>query len=347
MTLPTLTEFFESHFMPIWIESGLLDPKTQTSYRDSLKHWQKMTDDPCLDKITDLTVAKFITGLAKLPGKRGNTLASASIKKHCRQLDTILKMAGPRSRYSQKGQGLVPEPPYFKAPKSPKVLPKPAWSMPELTAMYAAADKMTRPKSVIPSPDWWRTLVVILYFGNLRINELMNTKFSMIKGSWLDLPAEVCKGDKEARHYLRTEVLEHVEAVRTDDRELILPFASWPKSKRMAYEYLDDLQDHAGIAADRRFRFHGFRRTHISKLAGNKKEYDDNVKVAQRSASHANVSVTLDHYVDISVQEQAMMDAIDRMPSPCGVANKVERADRTRREPLRFVDRALERDFID
>ena len=77
LTLPmqTLSEFHESHFVPLWIQGQQLDVKTEASYRQSISWWSRLTCDPPLDQITDHTVASFIANLCKQPTRPPRLLA--------------------------------------------------------------------------------------------------------------------------------------------------------------------------------------------------------------------------------------------------------------------------------
>ncbi len=99
LTLPmqTLSEFHESHVLPLWIQGRQLDVKPEASYRQSISWWSRLTCDTPLDQITVHTVASFIASLCKQPG-RSSTMMKSSVAKHCRNVDTVLQMAGPRSQ---------------------------------------------------------------------------------------------------------------------------------------------------------------------------------------------------------------------------------------------------------
>ena len=102
----------------------------------------RLTSDPPLDQITDHTIASFIANLCKQPGRRG-TMMMSSVAKLCRNVDTVLQMAGPRSRHNRRGQGLIGEPPFFDAPRVDQEPPSGDWTIEEIRAMYSATDRMT------------------------------------------------------------------------------------------------------------------------------------------------------------------------------------------------------------
>ncbi len=150
--MDALSTFYKEQFLPLWIHGRQLDAKTEANYRQSIAWWSRLTSDPPLDQITDHTVASFIATLCKQPG-RSSTMMMSSVAKHCRNVDTVLQMAGPRSRSNRRGQGLIGEPPFFDAPRVDQEPPSGDWTIEEVWAMYLAADGMTVP--TIDGVDPW------------------------------------------------------------------------------------------------------------------------------------------------------------------------------------------------
>lgn len=317
--LPTLTEFFESHYKPIRIDAMGIDPKTERSYRESLKLWDRLSANKTIDQITQLDTAGFVRDLAKERGKKiGSTMKRSSVSKHAVQLTTVLNMAGPRSSHNKRGQNLIPEPPFFEAPRVDKTPPRSNWTIAEVRAMYSAADLMTNP--VVPcgdTPAFWRALVTGAYYLGLRIYALLHIKFSMIQDGWITVPGSISKGGKGSRHFVHPEAMEHFERIRVDGCDELLMYPKWERGRRLLYDYLRKLQALAGIAVDRWFGFHSFRKTHTTELASLTLEGNQAIDIASRSANHSDRSITTDFYISADVQEQLMQQAILRMRSPC------------------------------
>ena len=313
--MQTLSEFHESHFVPLWIQGRQLDAKTEASYGHSIAWWSRLTGDPPLDQITDHTVASFIASLCKQPGRRG-TMMMSSVAKHCRNVDTILQMAGPRSRNNRRGQGLIGEPPFFDAPRVDQEPPSGDWTIEEVRAMYLAADGMTVPTIDGVDPvDWWRTLICLAYYTGLRCSALMSVEYSMIDNEWINVPARLSKRRKGKRQYLHPEAIEHIDGIRRE-RAIILAWPQLPTTKRTVYRRFRELQSVAGITVSRRWAFQSFRKTHLTMLAGLSLELEQGLAVAQQSAGHSNRAVTTGHYISGDVQERMVAAAIKRMPSP-------------------------------
>lgn len=343
---PTLSEFFTQFYKPIRIDAKKRDPKTLRSYEESLKLWNRLVGDIPIDQITDLVVAKFITDMSNLRGKKvGTTMKASSIEKHCTQLSTVLNMAGPRSSSNRHGKGLITDVPVFDPPKAARTPPRKNWTLPEVRAMYAAADKMAKP--VVPcgdTPAWWRALIVGAYFLGLRIFALLNICFSMVKDGWLTVPSEISKGGKSSRHFVHPEAMDHFEKIKVEGSDHILLYPNWKKGKRLLYDYLRKLQEHAGIAVERQFGFHSFRKTHTTVLASLTLEGNQSIELASKSAAHASTDITTSFYIGEDVQEGLLQQAILRMPSPCVRVETVEVVEQKVevRQMNKFVRRAVE-----
>lgn len=318
MSLPTLTDYFQDVFLSVWIRSRGLDAKTESSYRESLGWWRKLTSNPPVNEITQKMVADFMTTLAAQPGKKkGTTFFASSLQKHARQLDTVLKTCGPASRHNRRGQGLVErEPPFFDSPKVPKHAPAKDWDLSEIHAQYRACASMELPKvEGVSSPDWWRCLFVVAYFTGLRIGSLVQIQFSHIHKQVLTVPPEIAKGDKGSRHWLPTIAMEHIERIRTDRAE-ILHVPRYSSARRTLYDHLEQLQEFAGIEKHRRWRFHSLRKTHATILANLSSSHQEDLRIAQRSCNHSSLAITLGSYASGSMEERRVFEAVERMPSP-------------------------------
>lgn len=304
-----------------------------------------MGADIPLDQITDMTVAKFMADLAEHPGKKkGTKMFLSSIAKHARQLDTVLKTAGPRSRHNRRGQGILPsEPPFFELPRLNKDAPHKDWSIAEMRSLHAACDVMTTPSvEGVATPDWWRCLLVVGYYTGLRITALTHVRFEDIHEGWLNVPAEISKGRKGIRKWLPAIAQEHIARIKTDRAE-ILHVPKMATRRRLLYDDFKKLLIAADIAPHRHWKFQSIRKTHVTILANLSSSHQDDLRTAQQSAGHSSVRITLAHYASGTQEEKRVAEAVERMPSPVPPIEKVELA-----KPVRVAARCrVEEEFVD
>lgn len=317
MSLPTLTEYFDSHFLKFWIGGKQLSPLTKKSYLDTMRYWSTLTKNQPLDLITDLDIAEFIDGLRKLKGKRQEHVKISTIRKHCTNLDTVLKTVGPRSRSNRKGQGLLQhDPPYVEMPSAERHVTIEVFTLEELRIMYEHAGAARRPVYEGVTPEkYWQAVIVFDYFTGLRRKPLFGFTIAMLAGQWLTIPPELGKQKKGQRVYVRREAIEHIQLFLSAEMEIVFYF---PRSQQQHYLYdeFHRIQKAAGMPKERQFGFHAIRRTHNTILFNLKKQDRDQLKIAQHSSGHTDSRVTAEHYILHDAQELAVADAIDQMPLP-------------------------------
>lgn len=321
----TLSEFFRAVFTPLRIEATQMNGKTAQGYRETVAWWVKLTGDPPLTEVDDLRVAAFVAELGRQKGKRGPTMMKSSVAKHCMNLGSVLRIAGPRAQHRQ-GQGVIPFVPWVPTPKLEAKPPDGDWSIDEIRAMFAACRGATHPKIEGVEPrEWWETFIVFDYFTGLRIKSAISATYSMIQGDWLLLPAAIMKQGHSLKQFLHPTAKEYIERIRRTGREEIVPWPKWESSRSAAYGQLREIQTSAGIEEHRRFAFHSFRKTHATQLQETAFDHDQTLKITQRSVGHSDSRITTGHYISGAVQDRLLAAQILQMPSPLPQVDRVRR----------------------
>lgn len=311
----TLSQFFDAAFVPLRIEGRQLDEQTRDSYQESMRWWVRLTDDPPLKELTDFTCAKFMATLAKQPGRNDSQrMAGYTLKKHARQIQTVIQFAGPRrgDRRGRANQELIDRPPYLEAPRVSREPPKSDYTLAELRQILATCDTMKRPRIDGVKPcDWWQSLIEVALYTGLRRGALMQLEYSMLEDSLLRIPARISKGRRGKIQYVHPDALKAIERIRTD-RCVIFQWPNWPANSRGLNDMLRRLVLRAGLPDSRWFGFQGFRRAHLTLLA--EVSGHDGMAVAQASAGHSAPSITRQHYVNGDAQLRMVARQIERIP---------------------------------
>lgn len=326
----TLTEFYNDTFLPLWIKQKKLDPKTESGYVETLKHFVDIIGDKQLRKITDLDMAKFMDKLGQRPGKKpGSTMADNSMGKHARNVATLLKAAGPRNQSNPLGQDLIKKVPCIVIPRCRKDPPKVVWTVDEIRALYDAAQQMTKPViDGIPAWQWWQSFICVLYYAGLRVDAAMRVEFSAIEGNTIVVPGSVSKGDKGITQYLHKEAIEHIDALRRPGRTKIFGWPNWSRSKGTAYGVFNSLVKAAGIPTNRVVKkFHAIRAVHSTEVWRVTAKDRLGIQLAQQSCGHSDSRVTLQHYLAGDLQSELHAEAINKLRSPCGKAAAAREAE--------------------
>lgn len=309
-----LSEFFDAVYLP-WLRGKLSAPETILLYQETIKHWRRITGDPPLCEITDDTCAAFVEGLAALPGRRGPTLASHTIFRHCNHVQWVLDRTGPRvanDRKQRRNRGLLDDVPIVERPKLDVLPPDGDFTLAETVRLLAAfasrPPRAPRAKDTGVAPGtWWRALIACLYYSGLRIGAAMQLEWTMLDGDYLVIPARVMKQRKGKRQFLHAEAREAIERLR-GGQELIFAYPNWTTksgARRSMRRVFERMLEVAGLPEHRRFGFHGFRKAHASQLAL------ANPLAAQLSLGHESAKTTNEHYVNHRVAAAA----IQQLPS--------------------------------
>lgn len=332
----TLTEVVE------WIaRQGLISSKARTlgEYRTTAAYWDSLVRVP-LGRIGTLEVSRFVSRLGELDGRKpGETIANNTIRKHYRQLSTILDAAV---------EGKILEAKHGR----PRGLPREedpiveAIGFEQFERLVWATAKAKAPQLPgLPASLWWKCLLLYLYYTGVRIQHARGLRWSHVDrdGGVIRAPREIQKGTKrkeipiprmlgpalddlhDHRRWaqdipkdLQPTCLAERAAV-LDASQLVFPWFGlrpWkgtrcrPMCEHHLYRQFHALQDVAEIRSPRGayFGFHAIRRAHGSLLASVSSD-----SVAAASLGH-RPEVFRKHY-DAGMVAR-MSAAVDLLPRP-------------------------------
>ena len=317
LSAPTLSEFYRSAFLPLWIQARKLSAATRTSYEESVSHWVRLTGDPPLDQIDDQAVASFAARLYELPGRRSSQMSEWTAHKHVRQLQRILDFAGPktRDRAGRMNQAVIDLPPLIPRPGNPPKAPRPPYTTDELQKLISAASDLARPAWHPDPPAYWRSLLSLLATTGLRIGEALAAQWNHVTrspdfpGAWLDIPPTAHKSKKSKRQYVPLQAFESLQsAPRVDDH--LIP---WPgKHRRWLDRLFHRLHDAAGIPPHRQLGFHAIRRWHLTTVR--RLGFFHSRDLARAAAGHSDTATTLAHYLDPTAEDEILAATLERLP---------------------------------
>ena len=304
---PTLCTFFESYVLPTCFYDD--KPQTIEYYRIALKLWRLITGDPPIDEITAEILALFRDALSKRRGRKRHTKAATNtVASRLRAIQTILDKAGPPARRNRDAKGLIACAPWIRPPRIEFKLPRTL--EPEvLKVVYDATAGMDWPQIPgIKAPAWWKSLLEVTYNTALRRRTLFEMEMDEI--DWgkncLRLKAERFKAGRPMVVHLNPAAMEALRRIRTN-RVLIFPTDA---DSSAFYKHFHRLQDSAGIPRKEQFGLHVIRKTSATVLAA------VSPRTAQLALGHANLTTTLNSYIDPTGIIGASLDA---MPQPFGL----------------------------
>lgn len=296
-SFPTLRSFYDSHYLPTCVEN----PATRNveGYNRAVDLWERLTDDPPLERITAATLSTFKSGLLALEF-RGRPLSPNTVRKHLSHVQWILDAAGPPGPRNRTAAGVLDRVPFTKPPKLRRTYRDPV-SADDLVSFWHALEgaRLPRIDGVEPA-NVWRALVAVIASTTIRVGQLNATPTDAfdLAGRRLILPADVCtKSKTEEIKPLHAVAVARLVAIRTDRPRL---FPLWsatpatrrtgrreravaPHSKTAIYNELRRLQKSAGVAP---FGFHSMRRFAITALSA------VSPAAAQLAAGHSSYQTT-------------------------------------------------------
>lgn len=152
----TLRQAFDQHY-----EKADLRPTSRKLFGYILRTWERLTDDPLVEKITNGTVAAFRQAMLD-DGYDPRTIAG-----YWNRIRSILRRIGPPVTGNPWGLGIIVHVPAMKPVRM--VLHRPRIvSLDDLARVYVACRHAESPRTGVPAPDWWRALLVTAYTTGLR-----------------------------------------------------------------------------------------------------------------------------------------------------------------------------------
>lgn len=241
---------------------GSRRPATVTQYDNALAHFKRICKPQTTSDITTANLDLYISKRRSEKGKTGGTVSTVTVNKELRCIRAAARVAHDWERLAK--------------------VPKFRWldeietevtyiTEEQFQAMYAKCDVVTRPQlENIRAADWWRALLVFLWFTGWRIGEvqkLCREDVDLSKGI-AKTRAEHNKGKRTANTPLHPIVVDHLESLKGFTVEQF----PWPHEDTAIYDQFRLIQDAAGVEkqcekqhthsdACRYFGFHALRKS--------------------------------------------------------------------------------------
>jgi integrase len=310
----TLEAFFWRVYYPNYEArlGGTVKPRTVEDVLTTLRHWQRLTNDPPLAEIdgNDELLAAFVTALQR------EGLKPLTVKKHVRWVRTILGLASSGHRH-YGAKRIVASVPHVVSPKLERRRPRriPADLLPRL---WQAAGDATKPyfEGVEPA-DYWRGLLMMSANTGVRTSNLrfLERRQVDVDAGRIHLLPSQTKGNVEQRLPLWPETVEAVSTL-THKHPLLFHwparFDPWEEITQGAfYRAWRAIQHAAGVpVGETQFQgFQGIRRRVLSEVL----RYGGR-DAAQLYGGHASFDTTLGHYIDDA--DDIIEEAFAARPKP-------------------------------
>ena len=219
---------------------ALKSPSTQSLYRTHLDRFEEVVKPKLLKGITTATIDTFIAKRSKMIGEKKAKVSPATINAELRTIRAALRRAA-----KWKCLQHVPE---FNWAREPDKLPR-FLTEEHFDAIYQACNVAKRPTGLPYEPaDWWRGLLVFLYFTGWRISEpqsLRRADVDLANGTATTRHHDN-KGKADAIVPLNPIIVDHLESLQSFHAEMF----PWPHGRKQQYIEWHAIQDAAGIHLD-------------------------------------------------------------------------------------------------
>jgi integrase len=268
---------------------------TISEYRTALNHWERLTNDPPLAKITN-------DGLRSYRDRLLQHVGAETVRKNWRHLRAILRRCGPQADRNPLGRGLLKRIPYMQQPseveKDARIV-----TFAELTALYQACAVANWPQCDVPAPAIWRCALVLAYNYGLRTQDLFQLPWSAFDPGFKSFTFRAQKTRRKQRLPLNRVARAHVQSIRGEGLRPLLFCGT--KSHRQLYRTWTAINEAAGIEVPVEFR--DLRESCNSRL--------EKIRpgVGKFVLGHKLAGVNEKYYLNATPQ---IREAINRMPQP-------------------------------
>jgi integrase len=283
----TFSEFMRRWYAPAFFY-GQLKIRTIESYLQSVELYLAHVGDLPLDQLTPHNNARFVQSLNK------TGIANETIRKHCRNLNTIFNRMGPSGYRNRDALGLLHEPPWIRPPRPFLKLPRDILDG-QVENLFRACSQtpgcFTFPKYLPEElrPKWWETLILFVITTALRHGALCQWTWDDVDFGRrrILISASIDKSRRERIKPLHPVVLQGFRAVQADDRRLL----PWPHGNKKFYGIWHEINEVAGIIPG--LMLHDLKRYALQRAVRS----GIDAATLQLLGDHSSLKTTVDHYV--------------------------------------------------
>lgn len=261
---PTLSQVFEQVVGDCRPDAR---PRSLDQCRETLGIWERLMGSPPAKSI-DRTMGKSFRLQLEQRVWRGKRIAPNTVRKHLVTIQGIFQLAGPATANIEDAAGVLEKPPRIKKPPVSYPEEVEMFELREIGAWLDACHTAIMPEIPGIEPgDWWRAAVVFDYNVPFRLETLLHLQWRWLEKEdgdhWMKVPAWAIKGRRpRPKFYVNKHALEALERLRGIPEEYSLgKIFPMPNTLSWLHEQRRRLLETAGLPEDRRFGFHGLRKS--------------------------------------------------------------------------------------
>jgi hypothetical protein len=312
-----------SEFLPVYVarrdlrrsEKRPLTAATRNSLAGAVRRWIEYTGDPPLRAIPDGGYCDDFLG-----GLMARGIARETIRKECRQIQSLLDLAGPRGPGNKHGpvefglfgsdQGRTRSAPAIDIPFPEGHAEKSFWSSADADAFRAACCWARRPRlQNCPAAVWWLAAIDVVQGTGIRRRTLLALQRDWldVDRRLLDLPGSAVKSGRRTVIYASRLVREAIARMPVGfSDKTVFP---WPYTVGLIHVEFRRILSFSMVPQAKREKagFHCLRRGLGDQLAARDRQ------TAQGALGHADWTTTREHYTQAATQALATGPALEQL----------------------------------
>ena len=286
--MTTLYDFLHRIYIPLRLR-GRSKNSVRLLEHAIRQYGRYLRRDATLADLDDLTVSQYLS-------HRGAKLSPYSVERERSGLLALWRLAADRR--------LVDTRPCVQAELLPERTPR-AFTVPELEALYAAAESTPGYIGPVKASAWWPAVIMTLYESGERIEAALHIPRECYSAPFLRVPAGIRKGRRVERVFELTAATCQLVDVAATHGEAPLFF--WPMDPSGIYNHFKKITARAGLGSGRDVMFHCIRRTtasHLHAAGGDATAY----------LGHSSDKITRKSYLDPRIVNAGGVKPIDALP---------------------------------
>lgn len=263
-----------------------------------LDHFERICRPGRMESINEKMLDEYVLQRSSEPGKHGR-VAKTTINRELRSIRAALRKA--------HKWGYITRELSFPFQRVMQRIPT-FISADEFSSLYAHASAARQPNlDNIPTADWWRGLLVMLYLTGWRISEVLSLRWEYVdleKGTVFS-PAEEQKGRRDELLPIHPVIVDHLKILRSFD-EKVFPLRNGQRriDSGALYKQFHKIQVAAGVRPKSgRYAFHDLKRGFATEQAENMDLFELQRLMKHRSLTTTQRYVAMAHRLRKSVNE--------------------------------------------
>lgn len=273
----SLLHFLETSYKPRRLKGSTRH--TLRKYKTAVHRFAKFLEEvPTFDHLDDELLVEWIDSMTSV-----DDLAVATAESYAQHIRSLWTFAWKKG-YVELGPTTKRQHGHQREPI--------AYSEAEVQRLFETVRSLEGRVRNTPACNWWFALALVLYYTGTRVGAALSLRWEDVNedDQTVLIRADRQKTGKELRRRVSPATMEAIRKLKNGGGQLVF---DWPLSRDRFHSKSREIFLHAGFPDDRRYRWHGLRRTHGTLVAARLGDF-----AAAESLQHSSVQTFRKSYRD-------------------------------------------------